>query len=576
MEQTSAVGLAVSDLSRIMATNCSNCGVCENLQINKHSVVWCSDCDEGLCEECKNHHAVSKASKSQETVYIAEYKKLPTEVIHIAQTCKLHNEKFELFCRDHDCPCCKKCVNSHNDCKSLTDINELIKNIKTSNAFYEFEQNLLEVVENIKRLSTNRKENLTLLENKKREIEAEIKQTRIHVNHHLDKLQDDLIEKLVRVEQKENSKIEKLLTTLKKKESDIIEVQENIASIKQHAPELQTFLTMKNIEKDIAAEETFIQSITTSGSTNQVNISFQINKSLQQISAIVQKFGEIIVSSDPCDFSIQKRKDRQAQIMLAFPTRNIDNLTLKLQKRINTAGLSNVHSCALLPGDRMVFSCTKQHKIKVFKSDGSKDFQIKKIGPTFNVVFIGDDSIAVTSGYTYQINIIDLKKHKLKKSIQVDSYNSGVVYKDGHLIYCAGSKGLQTISLNDETITNVSNSELRDYAYVTALGDKLFYTDYRNHSVTCCDYHGNILWTFYDPSVLMSPLGISVDNDGNVYVAGNYTNNVVIISPDGQRYRQLLSSDDGLRNPWSLDYDKSTNELLVANRFNEAFLFDIK
>ncbi|CAG2208903.1 TRIM35 [Mytilus edulis] len=190
---------------------------------------------------------------------------------HIAQTCKLHNEKFKLFCRDHDCPCCQKYL------------------------WVEA------AVQNIKQLRTNRRENLTLLENKKREIEAEIKQSRVHINHHLDKLQDDLINELVRVEQQENRKIEKLLTTLKKKESDIIE----------------------------------------------------INKSLQQISAIVQKFGEINVSSDPCDFSIQKRKDRQAQIMIAFPTRNIDNLTLKLQKRINTAGLSNVHSCSLLPGDKM-------------------------------------------------------------------------------------------------------------------------------------------------------------------------------------------------------------------------------
>ncbi|CAG2198287.1 unnamed protein product [Mytilus edulis] len=153
-----------------MATNSSYCDFCDNLQINEHSVVWCSECDEGPNEECKNHNSDSKASKSHETVSIAEYKKLPTEVIHSAQTCKLHNEKFELFCRDHDCPCCQKCVNSHNDCKSLTDINELIKNINTSNSFYEFEQTLLEVVDNVKQLGINRKENLKSLENKKKKL----------------------------------------------------------------------------------------------------------------------------------------------------------------------------------------------------------------------------------------------------------------------------------------------------------------------------------------------------------------------------------------------------------------------
>ncbi|CAG2249871.1 unnamed protein product [Mytilus edulis] len=491
-----------------MATNWGICGICENLQFTKPSVVWCSECDEGLCGDC------------------------------------------------------------------LTDINELIKNVKTSNAFNEIEQTLQEVVENIKRLSTNRNENLKSIENKKREIEAAIKQTRIKVNCHLDKLQDDLIKELMTVEQREKSKIEKLLTSLKKKENEIAEVQENFASIKNHASELQTFFTMKDIEKDIIGEEKFIKSIATSDSTNQVNISCQINKYLQQITATMQKFGEINVSSDPCDFTIQKRKDRQAQIMVTLPTRDIDNLTLTLQKRIKPK-LSNIFGCSLLPGDRMVFSSYMGSELTVTKSDGSKDFEIKNIGPTLDVVFSGDDSIAVTSGNSNQINIIDLKKKSKTKSIIVDSYNDGVAYKDGYLIYCAREKGIQMISLNDETITNVNNTNLSGLAYVTTFGDKLFYTN-SNDSVTCCDYHGLILWTFCDKSVVRFLQGVSVDNDGNVYVVGCNTSNVVVISADGQRYRQLLSSEDGLSFPQALHYDTSTNELLVTNSSNEAFLYDVK
>ncbi|CAG2241606.1 unnamed protein product [Mytilus edulis] len=237
--------------------------------------------------------------------------------------------------------------------------------------------------------------------------------------------------------------------------------------------------------------------------------------------------------------------------MVALPTKNIDNLTLTLQKRINTK----------------IYD-----KIRVFKSDGSKDFEIKDIGGTFDVVFIGDDSIAVTSGESNKINIIDLKTHKLKKSIKVDSYTGGVTYKNGHLIYCAREKGIQMLSLNNGTITNVSSTKLPDYAYVTTFGDKLIYTNRNNHSVTCCDYHGNILWTFCDQSLLLDPAGISVDNDGNVYVAGYLTGNVVVISPDGQRCRQILTREDGLSDPWTLHYDISTNELLVANESDEAFL----
>jgi sugar lactone lactonase YvrE len=61
-----------------------------------------------------------------------------------------------------------------------------------------------------------------------------------------------------------------------------------------------------------------------------------------------------------------------------------------------------------------------------------------------------------------------------------------------------------------------------------------------------------------DERVIYCPLGISVDNDGNVYVVSYNSNNVVVFSPDGQRYRQLLSDMDGIVNPTVLDYDKFT------------------
>ncbi|CAC5400227.1 unnamed protein product [Mytilus coruscus] len=488
-----------------MASNWRICGVCDKSQISKSSVVWCSDCDKGLCGDCKEYHSISKGTKDHETVSIAEYEKLPTGVLQNATVCKLHTEKYEFFCSIHDCPCCKKCLKSHNDCQGLTDINEIIKNIKTSNALYEIEQNLHEIVENIKRITVNRKENLTSLENKKREIEAEIKQTRTEVNRHLDKLQDDMIKELIAVEQKERSKIQKLLTSLSMKEKEITEYQGIVANIKLHASELQTYLVMKHIEKDIPAEEKYTQ-LFAIDTKSQINISFKMNQTLQEITISVHKFGDITVSSDQCDSLIQNRKHRQAQIMIAFTSRKIDNLTLSLKTRIYTDFI-NTSGCSVLP-----------------------------TGDTLDVVFIGDDSVAVTSGSSDQIKIIDLKTRQVKKAIKVNKENHGVVCKDGHLIYCA---------------------------------------DPENDRVICCDYHGKILWTFRE-LVLGWPYDISVDNDGIVFVVGRSTNNVVAISPDGQHFKQVLSFDDGLNNPQALHYDQSTSTLLVANEMNKAWLFEVK
>ena len=95
--------------------------------------------------------------------------------------------------------------------------------------------------------------------------------------------------------------------------------------------------------------------------------------------------------------------------------------------------------------------------------------------------------------------------------------------------------------------------------YVATSRDKLYYTTHHKHSVTCCDLRGTTQWEIKDELVPQYPCGISIDNDGNVNEFGYYSDNVVVISSDGQRHRQLLSNKDGLMSPVVLDYDRSTS-----------------
>jgi DNA-binding beta-propeller fold protein YncE len=129
------------------------------------------------------------------------------------------------------------------------------------------------------------------------------------------------------------------------------------------------------------------------------------------------------------------------------------------------------------------------------------------------------------------------------------------------------------LNLSDRAVSDIISNSMSGIEYVATSGDKLYYTN--TNIVTCCDLHGTTQWEFKDTRVLQGPRGISIDNDGNVYVVAYSTNNVVVISPDGQRLRQLLSSKDGLSFPRVLDYDKSTNRLLVVNQNSTAFLFDV-
>jgi hypothetical protein len=81
------------------------------------------------------------------------------------------------------------------------------------------------------------------------------------------------------------------------------------------------------------------------------------------------------------------------------------------------------------------------------------------------------------------------------------------------------------------------------------------------------------LWEFKDESVLTNPRGVTVDNDGNAYVTSTSFNSVVVIEPDGGEGRQILSSNDGLKNPWGIYFDKSKSYTTWISQHRFVFKF---
>ncbi|CAG2226154.1 unnamed protein product [Mytilus edulis] len=204
-----------------MASNWKFCGVCELRNISKQSAIWCSDCEEGLCDDCREHHDLSKGTRNHETVKIAEYQKLPSNVIQIAQSdsYKKHDQKYQIFCKKHDCPCCQKCVvEDHNKCEDSKDIDDVIGEQKKS-------------------------------------IGMAIQKAKTSINNHLNQLHQTLLKDLDTSEVAESKKIRQLLNEVEKHENEIADFQAALANIKQYASDLQTFLTAKEMKRDLAKKE---------------------------------------------------------------------------------------------------------------------------------------------------------------------------------------------------------------------------------------------------------------------------------------------------------------------------------
>ena len=93
--------------------------------------------------------------------------------------------------------------------------------------------------------------------------------------------------------------------------------------------------------------------------------------------------------------------------------------------------------------------------------------------------------------------------------------------------------------------------------------------------IYCYTLTGQEMCTFKDENVLRKPMGIALDKNNNIYVAGLGTNNVVVLSADGTNCKQILTKGDGLNRPWSLRINIGRNGLLVCNLNGPAFLFSL-
>jgi DNA-binding beta-propeller fold protein YncE len=513
------------------------------------------------------------------TVPIKEYIKLPIYILKIKEFCEKHDERYQMFCKSHDSPCCRKCtIENHKECKQVVIIEDIIEDVKTSVSFDDLQQQLSVISKNIKRIRENRLTNADLIRKQKEGVEKDIRDLRETMNNHLDKLQEKLTTELIQVEVKTNNGIQELLTTLQRKEEEIYQSQINIENIKKYASELQSFLGLKQIPGISMKNENYIQSLIEDDNLKQIKLSFKADDQILNLFNNVNSFGKIIIETKSSDVDIEAYKLNQAQqSVVSIPMKSVNDVMLKRRQRIKT-DLANVIGCCILSNGKMVFVNYYPGEVIVVRKDGSKDFTINiRSGNPLDVTCIDSNTIAVSIiDKDNQVHIIDLNKRSITRRIKIKSTVWGIAYNDGSLICCTEEEGLIRIDLKDNSITPVVRCSLLTWSHVTTHGNNIYYTNDTTHTVTSCDINGKVQWEFYDENVLVSPTGITTDNNNNIYVVSEGSNSLVVISPDGQNYKVLLSDRDELNLPWTIYCDRASNQLLLTNRRDDnGLLYDI-
>jgi hypothetical protein len=557
------------------------CGICESQHITKCAGHWCPECEEGLCSECQKHHSLSKASRTHGIISIENYKKLPQSISEIVHNCKDHEMKVTIYCPKHDTICCPICISTnHKNCVNLMAIPELIKTAKTSSIIATMEQSLRDMKHNIDIAVKDREGNLSSIRKQRQHYSDDIKQIRVKINSHLDTIEQRIMGELIDVEENIKLQIKNLLTELSKRSDTINEIQGTLLALTQYASDLQTFLGSKSIEVEVEKQERFVESLSEDGSLKQLNIKCSIDNKILDLMSTLTTFASVAIETGPQTAALKTEKSKQAQIMSVVEPPSllsINDIKLTLYSNINIKKeISNTSTgCVICPNGKMVLADRNSKKLVILNNDGTLDKKItcSPYDP-HDVTLIDDSTVAVST--SNDIRIINIDTKRTERVINTTGMCYGIEYHNGTLLLCEKSRGLIKMELSDGRITTlVEDAKLPDQSFVTTFGDKIFQTNHKHNSVTCYAKNGEKLWEFQNGSVLRQPLGVAVDNNCNIYVtSGNYKK-VIVLSPDGKLWRQLLDPKDGMRCPYAIYIDKTTNNILITSYDDRAFLYHI-
>ncbi|XP_069142153.1 LOW QUALITY PROTEIN: tripartite motif-containing protein 10-like [Argopecten irradians] len=544
-EQFPTNNLAVEMIQHLQNTSMLiMCKPCEKKgKMNIPAKFWCEQTKYYFCESCKvGHHDLFHDDCEPE--HITQENKSATIRRKMSATgCGKHKEKLEYYCEDHQILGCHKCIIvDHRKCEAVTSADDFRDRIQTTK-IEDLLGELRKCVNSMEILIKDVEEQLQFITEDQITALKSLTDLRTKVNERFDVLQKELTDKLTASfkEEKENLDISR-----RKCERLMFAMQKTLTSSQDAGLKEDTVGTISLFQRGQAEVESckgLIQEL--EKSSRSTSLRHEYNPDILTLDTKTSlTLGEILVHQ-------QQRK---------LPnTAALSERQLKMTRKINIKVPTDEKDCiltgvVLLSGGRIVVGDDANHKVKLFTENGDFKCDIEISEALCDLCRVDDNTVAVTlvtDKSIYTVNVTDVTLTVLSKiKIQNVTENClGVTYNNNTFVvgtltslYSVPQNGGEATMLhkieskclhlasdqrNGRVFASIHTSD-PDAVAVTRLSDGT---------------HIDVLKV----GVVKGTTGIDVDREGNVYVCGRASHNVIQMSGDGTNVRQLLTSSDEIK-----------------------------
>ncbi|CAG2196799.1 unnamed protein product [Mytilus edulis] len=225
---------------------------------------------------------------------------------------------------------------------------------------------------------------------------------------------------------------------------------------------------------------------------------------------------KVIMKDVEGSFTCQSVKDNEAEVSVVQKTKTEFN-------KSRFKGNTNISCLVALPSGDIAVTCydSEDRQLLIFDITGS----VKKRIFSFPELWC--------------IKIYWLKTFKEFTEIQTNEECWGLQFEDG--IFIAAIRNVEILFLDlSGNIQKTFPMKQKNLAYVSKRKGRHFRTEFQNHSVHCySSTNGRKEWQFSHPSVL-GPRNMCFNAEGNLFVACQDSNCVILISSDGEHFKRVV------------------------------------
>lgn len=494
------------------------CEPCLRDNEKEESSDYCLSCNEYLCMVCAKCHRKNMASRDHIIMKINEM--LSMQIVpekRLSNCCPKHeNEKIQMFCHDHEQPCCGLCVGTeHRKCKRVDTVENAAHFLRGSG---QMDSMLCEV--------NAFKKNLLKVKTEEMNNVSEIEST---VDENVAKTEEEVLALVQHIEHLKKKHIDEMFLTLKegreKLQREIEKIEDGVFCVDNCKEEIEKAQGAQNniemIMKFFTAKKKFHK-------IKQVNFR-QINVNITAV-------------KDSSSMEITTKMNRIANVKLSASSRlfKLDISAVELNTLKEFAIKNSYVYCGLfLSKERFLFVNNKSDGTGlVYDKHWDCIHVFDGISNPYGAVQF-EEEIFVTSISSNTIHVLSSVNFNSLRNFHIEDNNRNwgiACWKENLYIACLtyilkiNKMGhiLQKYDVNGSNILHIKTTKC----------GLIVYSDWNLETVTAMTDGGCEIWKYQAPD-LKHPRELEVDSRNNIYIAGRESNNIHVLSNSGNRIRVL-------------------------------------